>query len=105
MMASWGLETHTASDGAAAVAALDAGFVSDAIFCDQRLRSGDSGFDVLRDLLERCPGARVAMVSGELDAPELAAAQADGYLVLSKPVDVVALHALLAQWLVRQPDD
>ncbi|MDH4464527.1 MAG: hybrid sensor histidine kinase/response regulator [Acidovorax sp.] len=104
MMASWGLEIRTASDAAAALTALDAGFEPDAIFCDQRLRNGDSGFDVLRALLARSPRARGAMVSGELDAPELAAAQAQGYLVLAKPVDVAALHALLEQWLLRQPE-
>ena len=103
-MASWGLDIRTASDAAAALTALDAGFEPDAIFCDQRLRSGDSGFDVLRALLARSPRARGAMVSGELDAPELAAAQAQGYLVLAKPVDVAALHALLEQWLLRQPE-
>ena len=39
------------------------------------------------------------MVSGEFDAPELQEADAQGYLVLRKPVDADTLHALLAQWL------
>ena len=99
LLAGWGVQARMASDAAQAFAHLDDGFAPQAILCDQRLRSGESGFDILLALLERCPEARGAMVSGEFDSPELHAAEAEGYLVLRKPVDVSVLHALLAQWL------
>lgn len=99
LLAAWGVDARMASDARSAMAHLDAGFEPHAILCDQRLRSGESGLEVLGVLLERCPGAAGALVSGEFDAPELAQAEADGYPVLRKPVDVDTLHAVLAQWL------
>lgn len=99
MLDAWGVTAAYATTAAEAHAQLDNGFEPDAIFCDQRLRSGDSGFDVLRALLARCPAARGAMVSGEFDAPALRDAEDEGYLVLRKPVNPTELHAVLAQWL------
>ena len=99
LLHAWGVSAQFASCAAEAWSLVDAGLQPKAILCDQRLRSGESGFDVLRALLERCPDACGAMVSGEFDAPELREAQAQGYLVLGKPVDVAELHALLSQWL------
>jgi CheY-like chemotaxis protein len=98
LLDSWGVNTRAAANAAEAVALLDGGFVPQAIFCDQRLRSGESGFDVLRELLARCPGASGAMISGEFDSPELLEAEAEGYIVLRKPVDPDDLHALLSTW-------
>ena len=95
----WGVTAAYATTGAEAHGRLDEGLVPDAIFCDQRLRSGESGFDILRTLLARCPAARGAMVSGEFDAPALRDAEDEGYLVLRKPVNPAELHAVLAQWL------
>jgi DNA-binding NtrC family response regulator len=78
---------------------LDTGFKPDAIFCDQRLRSGENGFELLRHLLERLPEASGAMISGELDSAELAVAEEQGYLVLRKPVEPTDLQAVLGHWL------
>jgi CheY-like chemotaxis protein len=99
LLQAWGIDVRLAPDGASAYIELDGGFLPQAIFCDQRLRSGESGFDVLRALLERCPTAHGAMVSGELHSPELAQAHADGYVVLKKPLNVEELHAVLSRWL------
>ncbi|MGM9428957.1 ATP-binding protein [Hydrogenophaga sp. MI9] len=99
LLESWGVKARCVASGAQAQDALDQGFLPDAILCDQRLRSGESGFDLLRALLERCPGASGAMVSGEFDSPELREAEAEGYLVLRKPVDAGDLHAVLSAWL------
>ena len=52
-----------------------------------------------RALLERLPEAAGAMISGELDSPELLAAEEQGYLVLRKPVDPAALQLVLSHWL------
>ncbi|MFP8779638.1 ATP-binding protein [Hydrogenophaga sp. RWCD_12] len=99
LLESWGVQVCCVASGAKAQEALDQGFLPDAILCDQRLRSGESGFALLRALLERCPGASGAMVSGEFDSPELHDAEAEGYLVLRKPVDAGDLHAVLSAWL------
>lgn len=98
LLDSWGVDTRCAGNGGEALAMLDDGFVPQAIFCDQRLRSGESGFDVLRALLARCPGASGAMISGEFDSPALQEADAEGYIVLHKPVNPDELHALLTTW-------
>jgi signal transduction histidine kinase len=98
----WGIEGRYAANGAQALAHLDAGFAPNAIFCDQRLRSGESGFEVLRALLLRCPQASGAMVSGEFNSPELTQAENDGYLVLRKPLDLIELRAILETWLLKR---
>lgn len=99
LMRSWGLQVACVESGEQAFALLGSGLLPDAVFCDQRLRSGESGFELLRALLERLPEAAGAMISGELDSPELVAAEEQGYLVLRKPVDPAALQAVLGHWL------
>jgi len=99
LLTSWGIEGRYAGDATEAMHWLNAGFVPQAIFCDQRLRSRPSGFDVLRALLARCPTASGAMVSGELHSPELAQAEEEGYTVLHKPLDPGVLHTILSNWL------
>jgi signal transduction histidine kinase/CheY-like chemotaxis protein len=99
LLQSWGLHAKLVADASEALACLDAGFNPQVIFCDQRLRSGESGFEVLQALLDRCPQAKGGMISGELDAPELLEAQEMGYTVLRKPVPADMLHAVLARWL------
>lgn len=99
LLNAWGVETACAASANDAFALLDAGFEPRAIFCDQRLRSGESGFELLQALLERCPDAAGAMISGEFDSPALAQAEQEGYLVLHKPLDPETLHALLYRLL------
>ena len=99
LLQSWGLQARLVVDAREALACLDAGFEPQVIFCDQRLRSGESGFEVLQALLARCPQAKGGMISGELDAPELIQAQEMGYTVLRKPVPADVMHAVLARWL------
>jgi signal transduction histidine kinase len=94
----WRVDARFVTCASEAFAALDAGFAPRAILCDQRLRSGESGFEILRSLLERCPKASGAMVSGEYNSPELVRAENDGYLVLRKPLEVSDLHEVLARW-------
>jgi len=99
LMLAWDVDVCCVETGAQALVALDEGFRPHAILCDQRLRGGESGLEVLKALLTRCPEAGGAVVSGEFHSDELQQAQQDGYLVLRKPLDVVQLHALLGQWL------
>jgi signal transduction histidine kinase/CheY-like chemotaxis protein len=99
LLSSWGVEAACVASANEAFAMLDAGFQPHAIFCDQRLRSGESGFELLQALLDRCPTAAGAMISGEFNSPALAQAEQEGYLVLHKPLDPEALHALLCRLL------
>ncbi|RQO61762.1 hybrid sensor histidine kinase/response regulator [Paucibacter sp. KBW04] len=99
LMQAWGLEVRCAEDEAQALAVLQAGYLPQAILCDQRLRSGQSGVQVLKTLLNLCPDASGAMVSAEWNSEELLAAEQEGYLVLRKPLAVEHLHALLSQWM------
>lgn len=99
LLDAWGIAGRYASNSEEAWRTLEAGFDPQVIFCDQRLRSGESGFEVMCALLARCPNASGAMVSGELDAPELARADAHGYVVLRKPLNPDQLHSLLQAWL------
>ncbi len=103
LLQAWGITARFASCAREAWALVDRGFTPQAILCDQRLRSGESGFDILRALMAHCPDAHGAMVSGELHSPELLEAESEGYLVLPKPLDVVRLHTVLAQWFPPRP--
>ncbi len=102
LMTAWGVEVRCVASAAAAYAIVDAGFVPQAILCDQGLRSGDSGVDVLKALFIRCPDASGAMVSGEFASPELKLAEQEGYLVLRKPLEVERLYSLLSLWLLAK---
>lgn len=98
LLESWGVSTRGTGSGAEALAVVAEGFGPQAVLCDQQLRAGESGFDVLRALLARCPGASGALISGHFDSPELREADAEGYIVLHKPVNPGDLHALLQTW-------
>lgn len=99
LLSSWGVNVICAESGMQAIEILNAGFQPQAILCDQRLRAGESGFDVLKELLEICPTASGAMISGEFDSPELKIAENEGYLVLHKPLEPSVLHTVLSRWL------
>lgn len=99
LLTTWGLEARCVACAAEAFALLDAAFQPQVVLCDQRLRAGESGFEVLQAILERCPHAHGAMVSGEFNAPELLRAEEEGYLVLHKPLEPEALYTLLDRWL------
>jgi signal transduction histidine kinase len=99
LLTTWGLHVRCASSSTKAFALLAEGYVPNVILCDQRLRAGESGFEVLQAIMERCPAAHGAMVSGEFNSPELVRAEEDGFLVLHKPLEPEALYILLDRWL------
>ncbi|NOS97230.1 MAG: hybrid sensor histidine kinase/response regulator [Methylotenera sp.] len=101
ILSAWGLQVKCVASGLEAMAVLKTDFKPQAIFCDQRLRAGESGFDVLRGLLDCCPEAHGAMISGEFDSPELKQAESEGYLVLHKPLEPEVLHDVLSRWLMK----
>ena len=99
LLKAWGVNVRCVESSEQAFLLLDEGFLPHVIFCDQRLRAGESGFDVLRALLECNPKANGAMISGEFNSPELLQAESEGYLVLKKPLEPEVLYAILSQWL------
>lgn len=102
LMQAWGITVRCVASAKEAFAVLESGFSPQAILCDQRLRSGESGFDILQELFHRLPQASGAMVSGEFNSAILQQAESEGYLVLYKPLEPAQLHALLSQWLDPQ---
>lgn len=98
LMSSWGMAVRCAASADEAFAIVDGGFTPSVVLCDQRLRSGESGFEILKTLIERLPNVSGAMVSGEFNSPVLREAEEEGYLVLRKPLEPATLHALLTQW-------
>ena len=103
LLTAWGIDARVATHGMEAMTTGADGFEPQVILCDLRLRAGESGFDVLRDLLARCPAAAGALVSGDFDSPELRQAADEGYVVLRKPLDPAQLHDLMAAWLTPPP--
>ena len=104
LLDSWGLTGCYATNAEEALRHLDAGLFPDAIFCDQRLRSGESGFEVFKLLLARRPQAVGAMISGEFHSLQLQEAEQEGYLVLRKPVAPAEIHGLLSIWLTMSDE-
>ena len=104
LLAQWEVDCRFAADAPQARAALADGFAPDVVMSDLRLgqsgsdgsggSSGD-GYALLQDLLARHPDARGLVVTGEFDLPELQRAEAEGTLVLRKPVRPDELHTVL----------
>lgn len=102
LLSAWGVTAKCVDSGKQALMALEDGFVPQVIFCDQRLRAGENGFEVLQALLARNPNAHGAMISGEFNSPELQQAESEGYLVLHKPLEPEQLLTILSRWLNAQ---
>ena len=100
LMQAWCVHTEFASNSAQAFAILQTGFAPQVVLCDERLRAGESGFELLKAILAREPHAYCAMISGEFSSSALMQAESEGYLVFHKPVDMVLMHAMLSRWLL-----
>lgn len=99
LMQSWGIDARIVTNSSEAMACLTQGFIPQAIFCDERLRAGESGFELLKVLLANLPDAMGAMVSGEFNSLALRQAEDEGYLVFRKPVEIHLIHDVLNRWL------
>jgi signal transduction histidine kinase/CheY-like chemotaxis protein len=102
LLEAWGVDVRCVATATEAFACVAGGFVPQVILCDQRLRSGESGLEVLKALLDRCPDASGAIVSGEHGVPALLQAEDEGYIVLRKPLEGALLHTLLKNWLAPE---
>ena len=102
MLDGWGVGRRYAANAAQAIGHIDAGFSPNAIFCDQRLPSAESGFEVLQALLLRRLQASGPMVSSEFNSSRPRQAENDGYVVLRKPLDLNELRGILETGLHKR---
>lgn len=83
--------------GDEALACVARGFDPDALIVDFRLRDGASGLDALAALRRAGCGAPAWLITGETEPGRIADARAAGIPVIYKPVDGLALAALLRE--------
>ena len=91
-----GCEVHLA-EGSEQAGRIAAAVPLDALLTDLRLREGDSGLQVLRQVQGRRPGLRCALITGDTAPERLREARAAGVPLLHKPVSVEALLGVLGQ--------
>jgi CheY-like chemotaxis protein len=98
LLTGWGHEVVTAGSGAEVLAQIDGGLVRpDLIICDYRLRSGETGIEVIEALRSEYNGTVPAMlITGDTAPDRLAEASASGLLLLHKPVPNGKLRAAVA---------
>jgi two-component system response regulator MprA len=86
-----------ASDGAAAVSALESAPRLDAVVTDYSMPVAD-GVAVLRAARRRFPSARLVLMSGDLPLEARREAGALGAWVMEKPLNAQAIARLAAMW-------
>jgi CheY-like chemotaxis protein len=93
----------TASSGDAAIATLGSE-TPDVLVSDFRLADGETGMQVI-DRLRSAFSAPIPafLISGDTDPARLREARAKGYQLLHKPVDPMALRAMLHQMFKSRP--
>jgi signal transduction histidine kinase/CheY-like chemotaxis protein len=98
---SWGCRVVTAGTDNAAMTGLAAhDHVPDLIISDYRLADGKTGFDVIKQLRSAFSAQIPAfLISGDTNPEPLREARASGYHLLHKPVDPMALRAMLNRML------
>jgi CheY-like chemotaxis protein/anti-sigma regulatory factor (Ser/Thr protein kinase) len=98
---SWGCRVVTAdSDGAVLAGLLERDHPPDLIVSDYYLPGGKTGIEVIEGL-RRTLSAQIPafLVSGDTNPEPLREARANGYYLLHKPVDPIALRAMVSQVL------
>ncbi|MEQ6310422.1 hybrid sensor histidine kinase/response regulator [Delftia acidovorans] len=99
LLRDWGLQVNVAATGREVADWLAAGQHPDFVLCDHHLAQGENGFALLQNVLAQSPQAAGALLSGEPSPALEQEAQELGYLLLRKPVDPLALLALLQRRL------
>jgi CheY-like chemotaxis protein/anti-sigma regulatory factor (Ser/Thr protein kinase) len=104
LLRSWGCRVVTASSVVDAIDGLAAHpHAPDVIITDYRLTNGTTGFDVIERMCGKFGGPIPAfLISGDTNPEPLHEARAGGYNLLHKPVEPMALRAMLNRML-RQP--
>ena len=99
LLRDWGLQVDVAATGREVADWLAAGQHPDFVLCDHHLARGENGFALLQNVLAQAQQAAGALLSGEPSPALEQEAQELGYLLLRKPVDPLALLALLQRRL------
>src|SRR5262249_11350476 len=95
----WGIRVACAAHGAEADGLFQKGLKPDIIFCDLRLPGSENGLDLLERWQTTQPQARSALLTGDLKAAALVAAEEAGSFVVPRPVDPGASGWPLRRWL------
>ncbi|REE21288.1 signal transduction histidine kinase [Paraburkholderia sp. BL27I4N3] len=100
LLGRWGCSVLGARDEANALAALEGGFVPDAVLCDYQLanhRTGAQALTAVRNMLARAGHDNVVtlLITGDMASAELAALALQGIPVLHKPVTPARLRRTL----------
>jgi CheY-like chemotaxis protein len=100
LLGRWGCSVLGARDEADALAALEGGFVPDAVLCDYQLanhRTGAQALTTVRNALARAGHDNVVtlLITGDMASAELAALALQGIPVLHKPVTPARLRRTL----------
>ncbi|CAB3802118.1 Sensor histidine kinase RcsC [Paraburkholderia ultramafica] len=100
LLGRWGCSVLGARDEAEALAALENGFVPDAVLCDYQLanhRTGAQALTAVRSVLARAGHDNVVtlLITGDMASAELAALALQGIPVLHKPVTPARLRRTL----------
>jgi len=103
LLRSWGCRVVTGgSENAALTGLADHGQPPDLIISDYRLQDGKTGVDAIERLRDEFSAPIPAfLVSGDTNPEPLRHAQASGYHLLHKPVDPMALRAMLNRMLKK----
>jgi signal transduction histidine kinase/CheY-like chemotaxis protein len=101
LLESWGMQVRSASCGSEVMDHLSSGFLPDILLFDQRLNSGESGFAIMKSVMNKLDFSRGIMISGEHNSVELSQAEDEGYLVLRKPVDTNELYCVFSQIKIK----
>jgi len=103
LLEGWGCEVASAPSGAAVDAETE-DFAPDVILADYRLPGDENGIQVITRVRERFPQSDGIVVSGDIGAEVLRAAEASGHPLLHKPLRPARLRALLGSlWRARHP--
>ena len=104
LLRSWGYRVVTAgNDNEALAGHIERGAAPDLIISDYRLLDGRTGIEVIERLRTKL-GVDVPafLVSGDIDPTLLREARTNGFHMLHKPVEPMALRALVTQLLKKQ---
>jgi signal transduction histidine kinase len=101
---SWGCRVVTAGSDEAALAGLaERDDPPDLIVSDYHLPGGKTGIEVIESLRRaHCAEIPAFLVSGDTNPEPLREARANGYYLLHKPVDPMALRAMVSQVLRKR---
>jgi CheY-like chemotaxis protein len=103
LLEGWGCEVASAASGEAVEAEL-VGFTPDVILADYRLPGAENGIQVMQRMRSRFSHVDGIVISGDIGAEVLRAAQDSGYQLLHKPLRPARLRTLLGSlWRARNP--